>query len=111
MNANYIRRLTLDIKAVALPFLRAGMKDADKFDVGRMLELTTRPPDVLSEVAGMVDFREGDAGLLSRSLHAQEDEDGRRAALNALKCVNSPILESITDFTEAVYPRHQLIRP
>ena len=40
MNGEYIRRLTLDeYKAVALPFLRAGMKDADKFDVDRILEL------------------------------------------------------------------------
>ena len=48
MNAEYIRRLTLDeYKAVALPFLRAGMKGADKFDVGRILELLHGRTEVL----------------------------------------------------------------
>ena len=100
MNAEYIRRLTLDeYKAVALPFLRAGMKDADKFDVGRILELLHGRTEVLSEAAGMVDFLEEMPDYSTDLYTHKKMKTNPEVALNALKWV-LPILESITDFTE-----------
>ena len=100
MNAEYIRRLTLEeYKAVALPFLRAGMKDADKFDVGRILELLHGRTEVLSEVAGMVDFLEEMPDYSTDLYTHKKMKTNPEVALNALKWV-LPILESITDFTE-----------
>lgn len=100
MNAEYIRRLTLDeYKAVALPFLRAGMKGADKFDVGRILELLHGRTEVLSEAAGMVDFLEEMPDYSTDLYTHKKMKTNPDVALNALKWV-LPILESITDFTE-----------
>ena len=100
MNAEYIRRLTPEeYRQMALPFLERGMKDASRFDTGRILELLHGRTEVLGEVAGMVDFLEDmpeyDAELYTHKKMKTNPE----VALSALKWA-LPILEGMADFSE-----------
>ena len=100
MNAEYIRRLSLDeYRGMALPFLRKGMKDADRFDTGRILELLHGRTEVLGEVAGMVDFLEDMPEYDTELYTHKKMKTNPEVALNALKWA-LPILEGMDDFSE-----------
>ena len=99
-NAEYIRRLSFDdYRAMALPFLRAGMRNADAFDTTRILELLHSRTEVLGEVAGMVDFLEAMPDYELDLYTHKKMKTNPEIALKALNWV-LPILEGIDDFSE-----------